>query len=184
MIWNKYKKMIIIQKPKEEDVKNIQQVFYETWMATYPNEEVGITIADIEERFKNRFSEVALQKRLNDIANKSDNQLFLVAKEDDAVIGVCKLVKTEKYNDLMAIYVLPNYQRNGVGLMFWEKAEEYFGSEKDIIVQVATYNSKAINFYQKLGFVDTGKRFTQEVLKMPISGVYIPEMELIIKAKK
>lgn len=176
--------MITSQRPKESDVKDIQQVFYETWLATYPNDEAGITIDDIEERFKNRFSDSALQKRIDDMMSETGEKLFLVAKDDVKVVGVCKLVKTELYNDLMAIYVLPRCQRMGVGLMFWEKAKEFFGTEKDIIVQVATYNNKAINFYKKLGFVDTGKRFTQEFLKMPVSGSYIPEMELIIKAKK
>jgi len=67
--------------------------------------------------------------------------------------------------------------------MMWERVKEFFGNEKDAIVEVATYNDQAINFYKKLGFVDTGKRFSQENHKMPISGAYIPEMRMIIKAK-
>lgn len=58
------------------------------------------------------------------------------------------------------------------------------GGEKDIIVQVATYNAQAIDFYKKLGFIDYGKRFTEEKHRMPISGRLILEMELIIKAAK
>lgn len=176
--------MIIIQKSAENDVRGIQQLLYETWRATYPNVEAGITVADIEERFRNRFSEEAIQKRVNDILDPSDNKLFLVAKDGDALVGLCRLVKSEAYNELLAIYVLPQCHRMGIGTKLWKKAQEYFGRDKDIIVQVATYNEQAINFYQKLGFVDTGKRFTQENLKMPISGVHIPEMELVIKAKR
>jgi len=68
--------------------------------------------------------------------------------------------------------------------MFWTKIQEFFAKDKKTIVQVADYNDKAIAFYQKLGFVDTGKRFTNEKHKMPISGNCIPEMEMEIKQTK
>lgn len=173
--------MIIIQKPTKENVRDIQQVFYETWLVTYPNKEVGITVEDIEEKFKDRLSQEKIQKRTKDILNMPENEIFLIAKDGDAIVGVCKAEKRETENELSAIYVLPSYQGKGVGMMLWEKVKEFFGNEKSIIVHVATYNTQAINFYQRLGFIDTGKRFTNEKHKMPISGVIIPEMELVIK---
>jgi len=176
--------MIEIRKAKREDVRIIQDVFYKTWLATYPNEKIGITKEDIEERFKKRLSKEAIQKRIEHICDMSGNYLFLVATNGDSVIGVCRLEKTADYFQIMAIYVLPEYQRNGIGKMFWEEAKKYFRKEKDIIVQVAIYNTKAISFYQKLGFTDTGKRFTEENLRMPLNGVAIPEMEMIIKLDK
>ena len=176
--------MIVIQTPKKEDISGIQDVFYKTWLATYPNEEIGITKEDIIERFKNSFSEEGLKRRTNYFLNIPENELFLIAKEGPNVVGVCKFVKREKFNQLQAIYVLPKYQGKGIGFMFWEKAQEFIGDSKDIIVQVAAYNKQAISFYKKLGFIDTGKRFTDEKLKMPISGVVMPEMEMIIKNVK
>jgi hypothetical protein len=47
-------------------------------------------------------------------------------------------------------------------------------------VEVATYNSNAIAFYKKLGFIETGRRFTNEKTRMK-SGSIIPEMEMVIK---
>jgi len=172
--------MITIQKPNKEDVKDIQQVFYKTWLATYPNSDIGITVEDIEERFKNRFSEKAIQKRLDDISNKNSDKLFLVAKDNNEVVGVCRVIKEDKLNKLEAIYVLPEFQGQGIGKMFWIEALKFWNNDKIIIVQVASYNSNAIRFYERLGFVDTGKRFTDENLKMPVSGILIPEMELVI----
>jgi ribosomal protein S18 acetylase RimI-like enzyme len=176
--------MIIIQRPIEDDVREIQDVFYKTWLATYPNEEAGVTVADIEEKFKNRFSQENIEKRIKNISDASSDKLFLVAKDENAIIGVCLLRKEEACHELMAIYVLPDHQRKGIGRMFWERAAEFFGSEKDIIVHVAVYNEKAINFYKKVGFSETGKEFKNEKYKMPISGSYIIETELIIKARK
>ncbi len=174
--------MIKIGKPIIEDVRGIQQVFYKTWLRTYPNEKAGITAEDIEEFFKDRFSEKIIQKRLNDISNPSKDRLLLVAKEGELVVGVCRLVKKEKINQLEAIYVLPSYQGKGIGVMLWKSAEEFFDKDKDIIVQVATYNKQAVGFYKKIGFIDTGERFTEKHFKMPVSGSLIPEMRLVIES--
>ena len=114
--------MIKIEKPTNEDIEKIQQVFYETWLATYPNADVGITPEDIEEKFKNRLSKQNIQKRINEISDESGSKLFLVAKEDGVVVGVCKVIKKEAFNELEAIYVLPNHQRKGIGKMLWNKA--------------------------------------------------------------
>jgi ribosomal protein S18 acetylase RimI-like enzyme len=176
--------MIKIGKPKKEDAKGIQELFYRAWLATYPNKYLGITIEDVEEKFKNRLSPEAIEKRLNDIANTSPDRLFLIAKDGERVVGVCRVKKMEEFNELEAIYVLPDSHRQGIGSMMWERAREFFGDKNDIIVKVAEYNIQAVNFYKKLGFVDTGKRFSQERFKMPVSGNLIPEMEMIRKVKK
>lgn len=59
--------------------------------------------------------------------------------------------------------------------------EDAVGIGKGITVEVATYNTNAIEFYKRLGFEDTGKRFSNERLKMKSSAV-LPEMEMVIKA--
>jgi ribosomal protein S18 acetylase RimI-like enzyme len=104
-------------------------------------------------------------------------------KEGDKVVGVCRVVNHPDKNQLQAIYVLPEYQGRGVGRMLWEEAQKYFDIEKDTIVHVADYNEKAIGFYKKVGFVDTGKRFSEERYKMK-SGAIISEMEMVIKIRK
>lgn len=104
----------------------------------------------------------------------------MVAKNDEKIVGVCRIIKENNFNKLEAIYVLPDFQGRGIGKMFWAEALKFWDNEKKIIVQVATYNTNAIRFYERLGFVDHGKRFTDENLRMPISGVFIPEMELVI----
>lgn len=175
---------ILITKPKiPEDVTQIQEVFYRTWLETYPNKKAGITREDIEEYFKNRLDPETIQKRIDAFSQLPSNELFLVAKHEEKVVGVCRIVNRETYNQLQAIYVIPEYQRYGIGKMFWNKGQEFFDKSKDTIVQVATYNKKAISFYEKLGFVDTGKRFTEERHKMPISGALIPEMEMVLVKK-
>jgi ribosomal protein S18 acetylase RimI-like enzyme len=163
-----------------DDVVDIQEVFYKTWLATYPNEELGITVEDIEDRYKDRLSEDNIAKRKEQIATPPEGQTLLVARDDDRVIGICRVVRKSDRNQLQAIYVLPEYQGKGIGGELWEAAKKLFDKAKDTYVEVASYNANAIGFYKKLGFVETGRRFSDEKLKLK-SGSVIPEIELVIK---
>lgn len=166
-----------------EDARAVQDVFYRTWLATYPNEEHGITVDDIEDRYKDKITEEGIKKRAESMANEPEGHTLLLAREGDKVAGLCRVVITDTENRLQAIYVLPEYQGKGIGKKLWEEAKKRFDPAKDTYVAVATYNANAIEFYKKLGFEDTGKRWTDEKFKMK-SGASIPEMDMIIKAEK
>lgn len=171
--------MITIQQATKEDAPDIQNIFYQTWLTTYPNAELGITRGDIEEKFKDAFTDKQLAEFAERIAIPQKGKLVVVARDAGLVIGVCRVFVREHANQLQAIYVLPEHQRKGVGTILWKEALKFFDKEKDTIVQVATYNTQAIDFYKKLGFVDTGERFTERSHRMPISGVLIPEMKMV-----
>lgn len=76
---------------------------------------------------------------------------------------------------------MPEFQNKGIGTMLWSKAMEFLDPQKDTVVQVADYTQNAINFYTKLGFVDTGKRTPQESGRFK-SGAIITDMEMVRKA--
>jgi ribosomal protein S18 acetylase RimI-like enzyme len=170
---------IFITEAVSEDVEGIQKVFYETWLDTYPNEEYKITLDDLKYRHKDIFNEETFEKRRRMIRDRSNNELFLVAKFDEKIVGVCYLEKDETKNSIHAMYVLPKYQGKGIGSGFWKNALDFFDKSKEIIVNVVVYNANAIAFYKKMGFVDTGKRFTEERFRMK-SGSIMPEMEMKI----
>jgi ribosomal protein S18 acetylase RimI-like enzyme len=171
---------IRIENAVPSDAEQITTVYYKTWLDTYPNEEIGITREDIEDSYKDSFTEESIQKNKARIAHGNKNEKRLVAKDGDHVVGVARMIRNENNNQLQTIYVLPEFQRKGIGMMLWNVAKDFCDPTKDILVQVATYNQKAIEFYKKLGFVDTGKRWNDDKWKMK-SGATIPEMELIIK---
>ncbi len=161
-----------------EDARSIQEVFYKTWLLTYPNKETGITKEDVEEHFKDAFTEEKLKIVSDKIKDLPENAKVFVAKIDNKIIGVCRIFIKEDFNQLQAIYVLPEFQGKGVGRLFWLECSKYFNKNKKTIVQVATYNINAIKFYESLGFKDNGKRFSEERHRMPISKALIPEMEM------
>lgn len=165
------------------DVRGMQEVFRRTWLDTYPNQEFGITISDIEDRYKDAFTDDTLKKRAERIAHPKEGHTLLFAKEGEKVIGLCRIIKHQDSNELQAIYVLPEYQRQGIGRMLWGEAQKFFDTNKDITTKVALYNNKAIEFYKKLGFEDTGRQFIDEKYKMK-SGAVIKLKELIKKSLK
>jgi ribosomal protein S18 acetylase RimI-like enzyme len=160
-----------------DDIVGMQDVFYRGWLATYPNAEHGITVDDIEDRYKDRLSEEKLRTRRGQIANPPEGKTTLIARKGGKVVGVCRVTKHADRNQLYAIYVLPKYHGQGIGTAMWNAAQQYLDPAKHTIVEVATYNANAIKFYEGLGFVDTGKRMSNPKFTMK-SGAIIPEMEM------
>jgi ribosomal protein S18 acetylase RimI-like enzyme len=176
-------KKITVSVATIDDVNGIQKVFHDTWLKTYPNEEFGITVDDIEDKFSDRFTEEGIKKATEKIINPLEGSTTFVAKEGDTVVGVCRILISRKENRLGALYVLPDSQKKGIGKKLWEQAQKLFDPTKDTFVSVVTYNTNAIEFYKSLGFEDTGKRWNDEKRKMK-SGTVFPEMEMVIEARK
>ena len=163
------------------DVASIQNVLYRVWLTTYPNKALGITVADIEEMYKDRNSDEALARIRERISSASE--ITLVAKENGKVVGVCRVIRREDKDVMEAIYVLPEYQRLGIGSAIWREIEKLLDSNRKIIVQVATYNTDAIEFYKRCGFRDTGKRWEEKKFRLR-SGTAIPAMEMLAKQEQ
>jgi len=179
---SKEKPPIEIDDATPADARNIQNVFYKAWLRTYPNEEAGVTVDDIEDRFKDSFSEERIQRLQNRIHWSPPNERFLVARVAGKAVAACRVIRNEDKNDLQAIYILPEYQGQGIGRQLWNEGKTFFDDTKDTFVEVAAYNQNAIDFYTKLGFEDTGKRFVDEKFRLK-SGATIPQMEMRIHGR-
>ena len=172
------KNNLIIRKAVPTDAKYINDIFYKTWLDTYINKEHNITESDIKEFFKDINTPERLQSRINNIINLPEHSKLFISELDNKVVGVCQITTREDFNQLQLIYILPEYQNKGIGSRLWSECLKHFNPNIKTIVQSAIYNKKAIKFYEKLGFVDNGKRFTEERHRMPITKSLIPEMEM------
>ncbi len=170
-----------IEVSRATPVASIQDVLYRVWLTTYPNKALGITVTDIEEMYKDRNSDEALARIRDRISSASE--ITLVAKENGKVVGVCRVIRREDKDVMEAIYVLPEYQRLGIGSAIWREIEKLLDSNRKIIVQVATYNTDAIEFYKRCGFRDTGKRWEEKKFRLR-SGTAIPAMEMLAKQEE
>lgn len=174
---------ITITPAAPEDVRGATEVYYKTWLSTYPNEDAGVTTEDVETQFKDAFTPNGLAERTERMVRPPENRSFFLAKDGDKVVGVCSVTRHPDKNQPQSIYVLPEYQRKGVGALLWQEAQTHFDADKDIMVSVVAYNDNAIKFYQKLGFENIEKQESNKTIQLK-SGTILPETEMIIKVKK
>lgn len=173
----------LIREVKPEDSLQLTRLYHVTWLDTYPNEKAGITRDDIEQSYKDSYTEAFQEKQKKRLSSIGENEKYLVAEMDGKLVGTTRMVRHADYNQLQTIYVLPEHQGRGVGQMLWDEVYKFANPLLKTIVHVADYNDKAISFYKKQGFVMTGKSFTEERFRMK-SGALITETELVLVAKQ
>lgn len=170
----------LIRNVRPEDYLSLHRVYYETWLATYPNKEHNITVEDIKYKYEEKLKPEKILEGQKRIMNLGEKELMILLEYSGEVIGICNTIEREDFNQLQSIYVLPKYQGLGLGYALWTEGKKIFNPKKDIVIHVASYNEKAINFYRKLGFESTGKILRDEKYKLK-NGAIIPELEMIIK---
>ena len=166
---------IIIQDASIKDVYTIRKVQKETWLATYPNEKSGITLDDIKAKIDEMQSGgiERLKKRIQEDVSSHT----YIAKIGNEVIGFIGVQKQDDKNRIRALYVLPKYQKQGIGRQLINKGLQWLGTDKSITLEVVAYNNNAIEFYKSFGFIENGPT-VNEVARLP-SGKILPEIEMI-----
>lgn len=171
---------ITIRKSVPKDVYGIREVQRVTWLHTYPNNKMGITLEDIESKFKDDDTPEGkrkIEERKKTYEDKSGQTW--VAEEGGKIIGFCAVGNEKGKDRILAIYVLPKYQSMGIGSKLITKALKWLGNRKTIYINVVEYNLNAINFYKKHGFAETGKSGVLDSAASLPSGKTLPEIELI-----
>lgn len=162
------------------DIRNLRRA---TWFDTYPNEEFGVTVEDVESEFVKTATEEGRKKSFEEHkgAYSDPNFTCILARDGDKLVGFLMGKKFSDANRLLAIYVLPDYQGRGIGARLFEKGLEWFDPAKDILVNVVSYNKKAQEFYKRMGFEFTGRDATDVHEALP-TGKVLPEIEMVRKS--
>ena len=71
---------------------------------------------------------------------------------EGSVVGFVIACKNGQSGQLEALYVLSDYQGKGVGGELIKETLAFLSGVKEVWLEVATHNKKAIGFYQKHGF--------------------------------
>lgn len=161
------------------DAAQIQSVIINASRKMYLD--CGYSSEDFEKRFEKSLTKEHLDIYSKNIDTLSKNEMFLVAKYNNSIVAVLYVEKS-KHNILHAIYVLPEFQGKGVGLMLWSKAMQFIDMSKDTVLDVFSCNALAIKFYKKIGFNFSGKKTVSDTFRSE-SGVYIEESEMILKSR-
>lgn len=154
-----------IREGEKSDLLSLLDIQYITWLDTYPNKKYNITKKDIEKKFEDR-----LKKRKEWIKDKEklffsnpDKRHFWVAVNDNRIVGFCVAGKENSKHQIEAVYVLPQYQRQGIGKGFLKKALRWLGEDNDIYIQLIEYNTNTLNLYKESGFILTNLRGSYKI---------------------
>jgi ribosomal protein S18 acetylase RimI-like enzyme len=158
-----------------EDVTGILTVRRVTWLATYPNIKFGILYQDIKNSLDKR-DIGAIEKWQIRIKEDVYSHTW-VANTQSHIVGFISAGKADNHHCIKALYILPDYQHAGIGKELMGRALKWLGNNLKITLEVVSYNSKAINFYRKFGFVENGPTIC-EVGELP-NGKHLPEIEMI-----
>ena len=86
--------------------------------------------------------------------------LFLVAEEDEEILGYCGVVMVQDEGDITNVSVKKDRQNHGIGKLLVRelirKTEEMGVSR--LFLEVRESNERAIHVYEKAGFVKNGLR--------------------------
>lgn len=131
------------------DSLQLERVLRQTWLSTYIHK--NITAKVILASFGSEEKKVKqLSKFLSE--QPADSRYF-VAEVDGKIIGACFGHETEPgAYKLKGLYILPEYQKMGVGRKLLNEFESSIHAPKGIFLEVASFNEKAISFYSKHGF--------------------------------
>ena len=88
---------------------------------------------------------------------KNPLSVLLVAEQDNVILGFIIAWIVHDDIQLNNIAVLPDYRRQGIAKALIKEIVALFQDAKKIILEVNVNNS-AKQFYEKLGFIITGKR--------------------------
>lgn len=85
---------------------------------------------------------------------------WLVAVEDERVVGYVGSQSVPPEADVMNIAVAPEYRRQGIGSALIKALTELLHTKgiESLFLEVRASNDPAINLYQGFGFVQVGRR--------------------------
>jgi ribosomal protein S18 acetylase RimI-like enzyme len=83
--------------------------------------------------------------------------LFAGYREDGRLLGMVRAAKVEDgIVRVFQLYVLPSYQRKGIGTKLMDYSLANFPEATKFVLDVSVGNERGISFYEKYGFKFTG----------------------------
>ncbi len=134
---------------EQKDFEQVQYVLLQTWIATYSP---FIPLTDIQWYFNNHNTEIHLERVFAD-----STMWNYVAAVDQKIVGYERMFHDLELNrfHIASLYVLPEFQGQGIGKRLLEMAEEKARSLffDKAWLGVMTQNTASVEWYKKLGFI-------------------------------
>ncbi|MCA1439162.1 GNAT family N-acetyltransferase [Ensifer sp. IC4062] len=143
--------MFFVRTASERDLEKVRVLLAETWHATY---DTFYGVDKVNEITAKWHSVDALRKRL-----QRKNAEFVVADNGSELAGMAYAAMSEtlaKTVVLHQLYVLPKYQRQGIGRDMFAELETCFPDAERMRLEVEPQNLHALAFYRAHGFAEVG----------------------------
>lgn len=136
-----------------DDTDGVHTLVRAGHLATYVNEELGVTPEKVDQRFSGSTPEDRRERNEKRIADPN-NQAWVAKDDKQQVIGfVAPRIEEDGTHRLGALYVTKEWQGKGIAHELMAKAIDWLdGEHYDIKLGVVTYNERAKAFYRKYGF--------------------------------
>lgn len=149
-----------IKRAVPEDAEGLCSIRDKGWLAAYPNPELGITVEDVRLMAQGPNGEYVPRRiaGMKERFAKQDgiNTATFVARIGNKIAGYADpFIDEQGHHRVGALYVDPDLHGRGIGSKLMQKVLEFYGPNKDIYLEVVSYNQNAINFYKRFGFEAT-----------------------------
>ncbi|MEM0116841.1 MAG: N-acetyltransferase [Conexivisphaerales archaeon] len=143
--------MELIRKFAEQDVAEIRYLLRTCWTDTYagiiPDEIIRKVVASWH-------SEGNIKAQLKDDSPSLFYRGYFI---DNKLVGLISARKEGSSVTVYQLYVLPEYQRRGIGKRLMDELVAYYGLPIRITLDVEEKNEKGVSFYRKYGFSFSGR---------------------------
>lgn len=134
---------------QKTDLDSVRRITWQSWISTYST---FIPETDLRSYFDTHYTEASLLSMFEDPVTQG-----FIAKVDDHIAGYARLLLNKDENRLYvsSLYLLPEFEGEGLGTRLLESAERY-ALEKgldEIWIGVMVKNRQALLFYRKVGFL-------------------------------
>ena len=107
------------------------------------------------------------QRRLH--SRRFSSQEFSVIQLSGVDVGIMAIGKEPDYVNLNQIFILPEYQRKGIGMACTKRViDDAAADGLSVRLRVLKVNKRAMAFFQKLGFKKIGESDTHIQMERPL----------------
>ena len=157
--------MVTIHRAQIEDIPGIKAVLAVTWQNTYLSFLSESSIAKVTAEWH---SPKILEAEINRSSTFSG-----IAKSSSA--GIIGMITAHSHDELLIIarlYVLPEFQRQGIGARLMEESYRAFPQIRRVQLDVEELNLKGRAFYLKLRFREIGMR-TDDIAGTKVNSIML-----------
>ena len=173
---------IKISRVTVDDAEGIQNLTAEASRGMYKL--CGWSDKEIDDHFSTEKINCGSERLKKLIPDFTEKDILFVAKDGyNKIIGFCFAERKDNINRVEAVYVRPDYQGTGLAQKLYYEAYNFLNQSNSTYLEVFTLNSKAISFYKKLGYVETGKKVLDKRF-LDSTGKILEALEMVLLCKK